>query len=474
MGSGEMRVLVAFPVAVAGLLVGCVPYRARVLSPPALEDSFRARRLTDPGLIEFLRSNEVQAANWPPTQLNVRSLALVAYYFSPELGVARASLTTAEAAVRAAGVRPSPSLAVEAGYNRNPESPATYSILPTFTIETAGKRGLRILQAQQQAEAARAALIESGWNVRSRIRTAVYNYLLAERRQRLLENEVEIRAEIVAIYEKRLAAGEAPRPELDIHRVDLNTTHSSLGAASGETTQLRVAVANALGLPSASLEAVTIQSPELDLLPALDSLPIAAVRKAGVLHRADVRRTLADYAAADAALRLEVAKQYPDIQLTPSYQFQEGFGEYVLNTALQPLTIAHRSRPIIQQSEAERERAAAQFQLQQAQAIGEMERAVAQYQSACKAWQDAGSRVVVIQREREAAARRSLEAGEGDRLGVATARLEVVAALRTELDALTRVTTALEALEDAMQQPLTAALQIGDPAVAGLPSGSLR
>lgn len=468
-----MRVFVGAVTAIAAILTGCVHYRARTFSPPALEESFRARFLDDAGLVEYLHANHAAGTNWPPSALDVRTLALVAYYFNPELTVARARLTTAEAAVRVAGVRPSPSLALEGGYNRNPESHPTYSILPSFTIETAGKRGLRILQAQEQMEAAHAAFLQTGWVVRSRIRSAVYNYLLAERRQKLLETGVAIRSEILDIFEKRLAVGEAPRPELDIYRVDLNTARSSLGAALSETAQARVAIANAAGLPAAALETILFQASELDSPPALDSLLIAAVRKAGILHRADVRRALAEYAAADAAVRLEVAKQYPDVQLTPSYQFQEGFGEYILNTALQPLAL-YRSRPIIQQAEAEREQAASQFQFQQTQAIGEMERAVAQYQSAFKAWQDAGSRVLIIQRDREAAARRALEAGEGDRLGVATARLETITASRTELEALTRVVTALIALEDAMQQPLTAALQIGDPPSGASPPGSSK
>lgn len=466
-----MRVLVAFAISIAGLLTGCVRYRAKPFSPPALEDSFHARSLTDPGLVEFLQANEAVKTIWPPAEVDVRTLALVGYYFSPDLAVARARLIAAEAGVPVAGLRPSPSLGIEGGYNRNPETHALYSILPSFTIETGGKRGLRILQAQQQAEGSRAAFMEIGWTVRSRIRSTVHNYLLADRRQKVLEEEVAIRSEIVDIYEKRVAAGEAARPELDIYRVDLVTARSSLGAALGETAQMRIAVANAAGLPGTSLESTAIRAPELDSPPAMESLPIAGVRKAGILHRANVRRALADYGVADAAVRLEVAKQYPDIQLTPGYQFQEGFGEYVLNSALQPLALFRRNRPIIQQAEAEREQAASQFQLQQTQAIGEMERAVAQYQAAFKAWQDAGSRVLVIQRDREAAARRALAAGEGDRLSVATARLETIIASRSELEALTSVATALAALEDAMQQPLTAALAIGDPSSDVPPSG---
>lgn len=126
---------------------------------------------------------------------------------------------------------------------------------------------MRILQAQQQAEASRAGFVEMGWNVRSRIRTALYNYLLSDRRRKLLEEEVAIRTEIVDIYEKRLAAGDAPGPEVDIFRVDLVTARSSLGAAIGETAQGRIAIANAAGLPGNSLESVAIRAPELDSPP---------------------------------------------------------------------------------------------------------------------------------------------------------------------------------------------------------------
>src|SRR5690242_1629009 len=121
-GFPRMRVLAALAIAIAAMLAGCVRYRARVLSPPALEDSFRIRSLTAPGLLEFLRANQAATPNWPPAELDVRTLALVGYYFSPNLAVARARLNTADAAVRAAGVRPNPSLGMETGYNWNPES----------------------------------------------------------------------------------------------------------------------------------------------------------------------------------------------------------------------------------------------------------------------------------------------------------------------------------------------------------------
>jgi outer membrane protein TolC len=354
-------------------------------------------------------------------------------------------------------------MAVEAGYNPTPESRVLYGIFPSFTIETAGKRGLRILQAEKLAESARAGFVEAGWLVRSRVRTSLFNYLLTERRRVLLETEVAVRTEIVGIFDMRVSVGEAPRPELDIYRVDLLNARSALDTASGEAVHARTVLANAIGIPGEALAGIRFHTPDFDSPVLPDSLPVRSVQRAGVLHRADVRRALTDYVAADAAVRLEVAKQYPDLQLTPSYSFEEGFARYVLNIAIQPLARKGHYQALIAQAAAERENAAAQFQALQAQAIGEMDRAVEQYKAAYLAWQSAGARLIEVQTQRETAARRALDVGEGDRLGLAVVRLESITAARARLDAQVRLAIALAAVEDSMQQPLEAALEIGDP-----------
>ena len=245
-------------------LTGCVKYRPRALDPPSLETQYRARSLTAPALVEYLHQNGQAHGAWPPRSLDLRALALISYFYSPDLAVARAKLAAAEAAVAVAGLRPSSSVAVEGGYNPNPESNVLYGIFPSFTIETAGKRGLRILQAQRVTESARAGLVESGWLVRSRVRTSLFNYLVAERRKELLETEVAVRNEIAGIFDKRVSVGEAPRPELDIYRVALLNTRSSLDAAAGETAQARMTLAG-------WDESLAKEAAPATLSPALDS-----------------------------------------------------------------------------------------------------------------------------------------------------------------------------------------------------------
>src|SRR5262249_54726455 len=155
------------------------------------------------GLRAFVEANAGgKEISWPPRVLDTQGLTLVALYYNPELAVARAELAAAEAAVITAGARPNPSLDAEVGYNTSPESHSLFNAIPKFTIETAGKRGYRILRAQKEAEAARLGLAETAWRVRSRVRAALYDHLLALRRRDLLRAQEGIRSEIVQIFDK--------------------------------------------------------------------------------------------------------------------------------------------------------------------------------------------------------------------------------------------------------------------------------
>lgn len=459
------------------MLSGCAKYHPRPINPPQIENQYRSRTLNDQALQSFVQANAGQPTpSWPPPLLDLRTLTLIGYFYSPDLEIARSQIAIAEAGIRAAGARINPSLGFDAGYNTNLESALLYSVLPSFTIETAGKRGLRILQAQRQAEAARVALAEAAWALRSRIHSAFYDHLLSARRRDLLETEQIIRAEIVGIFDKRLAVGEAARPELDVYRVDLITTQAMLRAAIGDAAQTRATLASAVGLPLAVLDGAKIGSPTLDAPPVAEGeLPVQRVQRAGLLHRADIRRTLVEYSAAEAALRLEIARQYPDLQLTPGYTFEEGFARYVLSGSIQSLPIFHRNQGPIAVADAQRRQAGERFEALQAQAIGQMERALVLYRAAITEWQEANDRLITVQRDREEAARRALAAGEGDRLALATVRLQSVTAARARLDALTRVQAALRALEDAMQQPLEAAvLDVPEPSIVSPRKGASR
>jgi outer membrane protein, heavy metal efflux system len=432
----------------------CAKYQPHTLDPVQSEARYRARSLNDPALIEFLRTQSGAPVIEMPARLDPETLANVAIFLSPELESARARIAGTEAAVITARQRINPSISAAGGYNRTPESVATYSVSPAFTIETAGKRGYRILAAQKLAEAARVGLYESAWQVRSHLRAALLAYYSAQRRLALLRNERTVRDEIAGLFAKRVSLGEASIPELNAARAEQATVAVNLRAAESEVAQSFASVAAACGLPVSALEGRSLDLTSFETPPDPASLPMLRVQQAGLLHRPDIRRSLAEYEAADAGLRLELASQYPNIALNPAYSFQEGFPSYTLGSVIDSLPVLNRHQGPIAEAEAGRREAEALFNALQARAISETELALRHYRSAVEEWRTVKDTVEGIQQQREAAVTTAFRAGESDRLDVAQARLATLAANQANLAALVRAQTALGALEDAVESPL--------------------
>jgi outer membrane protein, heavy metal efflux system len=401
------------------------------LNPVRSEQQFRARSLDGP--------------------LNRNTLTKYALEFSPDLAVARARVAVAEAALQTARQRINPSLSAEGGYNPTPESASTYSFSPAFTIETAGKRGYRILEASKLAEAARIAVYEEEWRVRSRLNQSLVNYWAAQRKKTLLQSERTLRDEIVSIYEKRVTLGEASNPEWNAARAGQASTNLSLRAAENEIGHALAALADATGLPASALDAKSIDTTDLESATLSETPPLLSIQKAGLLHRADIRRSLVEYEAADARLRLALANQYPNIILSPAYTFQEGFPAYTLSAAIESLPVFHRNQGPIAEQEALRKQLEAQFTALEAKVVGDTELALRQYSSAVREWREAGDKVTSLQQQREDAVTAAFKAGDKDRLDLTQARLETLAARRAQTEALIRAQTALLSLEDAVQ-----------------------
>lgn len=448
--------------------VGCRTYQPRPLDAVNTEAHLRERTLDDPGLRAYIAEHlpEGQAAA-PSPAWDLTRLTLVAFYYHPDLDVARASLGSAEAAIVTAGARPNPSVGVAPGYEDAPESPWLYGVTFDIPIETAGKRGHRVARARHLGDATRLELAQTAWRVRSRVRAALADDLLAVRALDLWQAEEKLRTDAVRLMADRLAVGEVSRPDVDTARADLLRTTLAVQAARGEIAGARSALATALGLPLAALDGATLAWAELEAPPTTDALAAAAVQRAGLLNRLDVRRSLAEYAAAEAALQLEVAKQYPDLHVGPSYAFDDGANKYKLGVTV-TLPVLNRNEGPIAEAEAHRTQAAAQFLALQAQVIGETERALAGYRAA-RAELDTAEKLLAVLNDRAKMTRLAVEVGEMDRLALTDLEVQRAIVARARLDALRKTQTALGTLEDAVQRPLDSALTVPE-----LPKGGGR
>lgn len=422
-------------------------YQARVLQPVALEARLRARSLESEGLAAFARTQAGRPdLAWPPQKFGADALTWVAWFFSPEIEVARAKVAVAEAALQTAKQRINPSISGDGGRNKTDNSIATYSLTPSFVIETAGKRGLRILTAEKELEAARIGVHEAAWAVRSRVRNTLAAYTVAAQRVESAQAEAALRSEVVQILEKRLQAGEAARPQLNAALADRAAADAALVAANGERDKTLAELDGAVGIP--------IESARLDTTLEFRDPAANQTVKAGLLHRAEVRRALVEYEVVDTKLRMAIAQQYPDIPLSPGYQYQEGFSQYTLGAAIASLPVFHRNQGPIAEAEAARKQAEAEFVAVQAKVLAETRTAQARLREARADWEAVRDAWQKTSTTRETEARRALQAGEFGRLDVATAQLEGIALRRARDDAFERAAMAQRALEDAIESPV--------------------
>ncbi|MBZ5512877.1 MAG: TolC family protein [Acidobacteriia bacterium] len=447
------RITVVFALAVT--LTGCAvrKYRPAPISPSASAASLRARTLNDEGLRKYL--TEVlhpSPAQWPLQRWSLPELTLAAFYYNPNLQLARARMAEADAAVITAGARPNPVVGGSIGGSTSPDSPWLGALHFDLPLEIAGKRGHRVTRAQRLAEAARWDLASAAWTVRSRVRSALLQYVTVTQRLQALQQEERVRAEQVRLLEQRLTVGLIPQPEVDAARILHSQVLLALEQSQEQFATGKAALAAAVGVPVSALQDLALSWTDFDHPTRAESLPQSAIQDDVVLNRLDIRRALVDYAAAEADLQLEIAKQYPDINLGPGYNFEEAHHKFSLGFSV-VLPVLNQNQGPIAQAEARREQAAARFLATQAAGISASEEALARYRASLKELDQARS----LQQQSaslEQATQRALAAGESDRVALNGAQLQVAIAAGATLDALSRVHQAMGDLEDAVQRPL--------------------
>jgi len=433
------------------LLGGCAVqrYQPSPIVAGATASQFESRSLADGGLQSFEENTLGHPVpSWPPKTWDLRTLSLAALYFNPALGLARARLARADAAIVTAGARPNPTVGISPGI------PSPYLLTLDFAvpIETAGKRGYRVQSARNLDQAARLDLADSAWTVLTGVRLALLNYLLTSRSLDLARSEEQVRADQVSILEKILSAGEIPRLDVDLSRIELSKAEVALRGAEGQTAEAKAALAAAIGIPVAGLQDAQLIWPDMDTLPNSESISAAEIRRDAVLNRLDVRRALAQYAAAESDLQLEIARQYPDINIGPGYTFEErnSFFTFGLSSTI---PLFNRNQGPIAEAEARRKEAAAAFLQTQAQVVAKSERSLAVYESALRELTEAQS-LYRLQETQLPIVQQAILAGTDNRLNLDGVQIQISVLARAKLDALGRAQRALGDLEDAVQRPL--------------------
>jgi outer membrane protein, heavy metal efflux system len=430
-------------------------YEAKPIDAARLTDSFGQRTLDSEELHRYMLAQGYPENAFPIKQWGLYELTLAAFLYNPQLDVARAKWRAAQAAQVTAGQKQNPGVSGYLQSNSQTSgglSPWTYGISFAVPVETGGKRQVRMAQAASLSEAARIEIGQSAWQVRSQLRDSLLGYQAALLQISLLQREVALYEEIVQMLEKRLEAGLASSIDLSNVRLQLQKARQSLEAENNRLTGLRTALDIAIGLPAGALAAVKFDTTLPDRTTSSDPLSDRDIRQNGLLNRLDIRSALARYAAAEANLQLEIARQYPDFSIAPGYAWDQGNVQWSLGLST-ILSLINKNEGPIAEARAARDLQASQFSALQVNIIGELEKShVIQHAAQRRAAR--ASELLAAQQQRLAQAERQFERGYADRLELTQNRLEALVAEQGMLEARIQAQRTLNALEDAVQRPL--------------------
>ncbi|HEX3983839.1 MAG TPA: TolC family protein [Acidisoma sp.] len=408
-----------------------------------------ARSLQDPGLLKFIRTDLRRTS--VPMRWDLDALITAAVYERPNMKIAAAEVRMAQGGERTAAEWPNPVLAIAPTYNTTAVLPSPWKVGPVITelLKTAGKRPAAMAEARARTAATRQELAVAAWQMRSQVRQALIGLWAARQRAALARSYFATAREMGSLAAERFRAGMVSAATLTQER--LTATQAALDLASAERQQrlAQAALAAAVGVPEQAITNIDIDMAGIDRIEVPTGLH--ALSETALSRRPDVLATLAQYDAAQAALRLAVANQYPDLNIGPGYHYDQGDNKFILDVSL-PLPVFNQNQGPIATARARRQLAAARFAQVQTQVLGQIGTAIADWQASRQ--EAANTRSLLALAEQAVRSdRMSFHAGAIGRLRLAGAELSRA---QTELGALAaRVDerTALGKLEDAFHHP---------------------
>ncbi len=445
------------------LLLGCgfQTYKAKPINPLLNKIQFDEQTPLNEKFKEYLILQGVNPEALPIKSWGLEELTYSALFFHSDLDLARKEWRAAQSAEITASQSIDPSFSTNVGKNtiKNPdENPWTYNLGIDIGIITAGKKEARIDRALSLSEAAKIKIAQTAWQVRTRLAKSLVEFEFSKEQSKALQQEVDLRLLIVDMLQKRLGAGIASSTELNNAIIALNKSEQALASEQIRTPILQAALASDSGLPLTTFQSLNLSENILNKnqnqMVSIDK----DFQETAMLNRLDLRASLAKYQAAEAKLRLEIARQYPDITLSPSYSYEPDGKFWALGIG-SLITLITKNKGLIAEASSLRDVEAAQINVTQAKIISEVNQAKAYYIKSFEAI-SRSEKLFESQATKMKQIEQQFNLGAADRLQLTNTKLEGIIALQNQLTSRYKFQMAQIALEDSLQKPLENKIRI--------------
>lgn len=360
----------------AAALNSCASYTPQPLDAAAVRADLGARTPADEEVVAL--ASRLAAADDRPDQtafdsadgLALAEAEVVALVYNPQLRVARLEAGVTRATAETAGLWDDP----VTGINLNDVSQKYGGGLSlggqiALTIPISG----RLAAERQRADAALIADLArvqaAEWETRVELRAAWARWTTACQRMQVVASTIVAVTHINAIVERMEVAGEVPRVEARLFRIEASVAQAALARLRALVEEQQVSINRILGIaPWVTLEL----SP--GAMPSTSLNGIASLRDEMVACSPVIASLRASYEVSERALAAEIRKQYPDLEIGPTYN-TDGNEDFTLGVAL-PLPLWNHNQQGVATALAQRELMRARFETTIELQLAELENAV--------------------------------------------------------------------------------------------------
>lgn len=398
---------------------------------------------------------------WPISAWDIDSLTLSALFFHPSLKVAKSDYAVALAGITAAGLRPNIGLngQLDKSNQANGDiSPWAYGLLVNIPVVTANKRQISIEIAQYQADIAKIMISETAWMLRQQLSLDLIQLAEQQALQSSLSRLEKSQADLLTAYQKRLDIGLAGTSDVLPIKLQRDQTAWQLQQVTIKVSQTAQKILHDAGLTEQNNPGLNIAPLNISqLLKARFAQPQAyqdanTIRHHALTNRMDIQRALAQYAKAESQLKLDMAKRYPDLSLSPGILYEYGDRIWALGISSM-LNLLNKSSDLWAYAEQVRQHEATRFYALQHQVIQLCEQRFLQYR-------DAVNLLVTMTQEYEQQARRKQQlekqwrSGLIDKTEYLQTEIQFYAAQQRLVTQQANVLRALQEIENVMQKPI--------------------
>lgn len=334
-----------------------------------------------PWLVGICLGLGVALAAQLPSRLTIEEAVRRAEANHAALAAARARVAAAAGWERQAGVRPNPVLSLLTENWRFSNTPAfvpfadlDITAAVTQTFETGGKRDRRVAVARQEGAVATLERDAVAWQLRQSVRRAFLAALLAAKLYELQAEQAAFFQQVIEYHRARVAEGLMPEVDLVRVRLEGELLAAARDSARLEAENARLELLRSMGETGFATD-FTLEDPpsSASLRPSLPEL--SGLLPRAVENRPETRLARAGMTRAAAQLELEQAQAKPDWDVEAGYKRTGGFNTVLAGVSV-PLPFFNRNLGGIAAAGAGVRQAEAQLRLAEAQVGADVAQAV--------------------------------------------------------------------------------------------------